>query len=529
MASLLGNLDEVYQIYNEIDHIVSFAGMLWEQRSGCSNCLNRDPLLQPRTISIIIGQETRIMHGPSEASIQEGGCIAPPLERRPRTAYRAGRRSVGGNVQEFKVPSSVPVAGRPKSSQASFSAHQACYQEIPVPDFVLLESPFLAQLFAQSGGNPVLGPLNRNPHLFLQAVALMKLRWLLRLHLALVSLGGRRCSLEHLFAGMLSDTCRAHKYKHSPLQVVTLITETLHTRLRANWPVFLAYVGTFHPDLQLGGSQMDFGGESTTGVLPTGQTPRNYDISGSGLHQSSDGIGAGAPRSIAELSRILDDIWVSWLAQQPAELFPAAQVFQELDFYQMAPPDLEKNVDGIRDWMMLKDKSGPRQIKRAQLHAHRLALFLELPESSWKALRISLDDILDMAQTIVGHPNTFSRFICKRVAFNLEGCGYFQKGHGASPDPDDAADQTVLGTYSLAACVDHDQMGVFRSRNMHPRDAGTLTNAFLETNRDKGPPWLVGQEAIFPSHTDRWISSRSSTPKREQQQHLRLPRCGWKP
>lgn len=450
MATLLTNCTDIYQLYNEVDHIVQLVCSCWGDRSGGAG--TRDPLSLPKTIRVTVGleQQQQILMGPPRV----GGAATPPGAL--SSDSRIGATTLRGSGRAIL-----------NATSAGFKRKNRCglEEEFPVPDFLLMESPVLADMHWQNHGREELGPVKRAANLFPAVLVLLKLRWLVRLHCAMVSVAGKRCSLHRLLSGILLGTCSVSDHPPSPVQVYELFTETLKERLQQGWPLFLAFVATHE------------------------QGPPRCNDGGAALHAwLRQHGGTSNPGSIAHLWQTIDDIFIAWLVQQDVNKVPAVHVMQELEFYKLVWPMVHTNLEGLHEWQLVKYVSGSQQqhFRLAQKQAHHLALNLELP-----ALRdywdFSFDEMMEMARTVVAHPKTFNAGVRTRIAMVM----------GVNPMLDNAN--------SLAADLDDEQFSLFQSHYSAPRDCGRIKPGILETLRDSHAPWLVGRESRFlgpPSKPD---------------------------
>mmetsp|Transcript_41559 Transcript_41559/g.114461 ORF Transcript_41559/g.114461 Transcript_41559/m.114461 type:complete len:533 (-) Transcript_41559:70-1668(-) len=503
---------EVNHIYHEIEHIVLFAGHAWEQRSSAT-C----PQLRDGFVSVKVGLTQFIMEG-EEVRPLTGGSATP--ERSP------SRQSVCAPLPAPYLRSATGFRWSGKERVGGLKSFtDQLREEFVLPDYVAMESPLLARKLAERQElKATLEPIQRPAVLFNAVIALMKLRWLLRLHVALVELGGARCSLEPIIHGMLVDMCGAHRHPHSPLQVFELMTWTFRARFQHKWPVFLGFVASH--DLTpympckspLGRAAGDSADGSLAGsLLPRfrASTPSSWARRVSPTHRSPN----------VELWRLVDEVFIAWLVQQDPRQFPAAKALEEFDFYEMERPRLKTCVRGLAEWQnSALPKPLPSSESLAQQHAHRLASLLEVPGAMLTS-HDTLDDIVSLAGAVLGHPKTFPEVLRARVLWNLEGAGVEVVTEMARADCDDKGIADSLSvTPSLFAstssrgspsvppifledvaarkcmspsdALDHKQAESLILHNAYPRDCGRLPNAIVETLRDRRPPWLVGGKIL---------------------------------
>eukprot|EP00929_Paragymnodinium_shiwhaense_P100557 TRINITY_DN6297_c0_g1_i1.p1 TRINITY_DN6297_c0_g1~~TRINITY_DN6297_c0_g1_i1.p1 ORF type:complete len:582 (-),score=95.77 TRINITY_DN6297_c0_g1_i1:158-1825(-) len=521
MASLLGNLDEVYQLYNEVDHILGLVCMHWENRGGflCRENRENPAAPQPRkTLSVLVGTQPGFSRGPDVRL--PGGAETPPrpsssfLPSRPRTEDTAFKEDGTARIpRRHRWQGVTTPASLDQNRQLDIEV-----EEFPVDDFLLIEAPLLSDMYAKQRGGQTLGPVDRSAALFPMVLALMKFRWLLRLHAAFMDLAGRRCSIEHLLLGMLTDTCGAHTYPHSPLQVYELIVQTLRSRLHLSWPAFIAYVNTFDPYSECAKASMsrqvsqmrreELGNSRRLAAKRSKSTfvmsSRRHAPWGSGEEPAREPTKHTVASQVQSvLTRATDDLFVAWLAQQDPSVVNAAAIFDELEYFGMMRPHVKPEVSGIRAWLKEKDMPclAKEKVKVAQLHAHRLAITIEMPNQRWRWLRLKLDDVLDLARLIVTNPKTFGEGLRRRINWNLEGCAFPKAGETVdNHDP--------FSCYSVASAMDEDQIDLFLSQRADPQDCGRLMGQTLEIWRDGKPPMLFGREGRVAETTDKWLLDR---------------------
>lgn len=476
MASLLVNIEKVHELYNEIDHIVSFASQGWTARNGAIG--TRVKQVQPADVTIRVGVERQVFLGPE----RRGGSATPPNSAQnssrslPPVQLSASLRAAGG-----------PTAGTARSIGSS-RGHRAAsdLEDYVVPDFVLTESPMLADMHRTTCGAQSLGPIRRNKDLFAAVVTLMKLRWLTRLHSALVILGGHRCSLQRLLLGLLSDTCCATDEPHGATTIFDALAETLRTRFQASWPIFLGFVATHDCEPQ---------------GTPRG-SPQSSRFPGSsaGVAVASD-AGAGGTEGSGNgvfLMQIIDDIFSAWLVQQDPQKLPAEQVMKELDHFQLERPVIRTGLDSLRSWQAALGQPATQQtyVKMAQRQAHQLALLVEMP-SMRPRWQHSSDELIEVARNIVAHPRTFCAGLRVRVAAALEGAASTSVFEAEQMPPP-----------AVSKDMDEEQMLLYLSYTSDPRDRGRIKPSVLDTLRDSRAPWLLGRESRYPQHTDAWLQRK---------------------
>lgn len=481
-VSLLSECQNTHEIYNEIDHIISFAAQIWSQRNGGHG--TRDATVANKKVKVLVGKTREIPNGPQCV----GGSATPPGPRSPSSmAYarrislsKSGRISSRGAWSERTTTRLGPPARRETSRPCRLDKKDTSIEEFLIDDFIIAESPTLLAMYRAKHGKREIGPLHRCSRFFEAAVALCKLRWLLRLHYALVSLAGDKCNLHRLLVGILTDTCNEHRHPHSPLQVYELIIQSLHCRFQLEWPLFLAYVGANNlenhydvesrPESRFGPRPFSAMSGETTNMLPAPYQPPYH-------HNDYLGKDSLGKERSAFLWQVIDDMFIAWLAQENSSLLVAESVFKELDFYGVPRPALRTSLDGLQAWHENKHAPGSqeRHRRQAQRQAHHLAILLELPAARLQLLA-SDDDLLDLARDVVAHPKTFNEGLRSRVAMVLQG----------------RLDLSYLEEDTCAVDFDEDQLSLYLSHCADPRDTGRLSPSKIEVFRDARAPWLCG-------------------------------------
>jgi len=446
---LLSNCTDTYQLYNEIDHIVSYACQGWELRSGSARTC--DPTAVPKKVQLTVGLEDRqhMLVGPPRV----GGAATPPgapggdLSGRA-TALRGNGRAILNACHSY---------GNKRKSRC------ALIEDFPVPDFLIMESPTLAEMYWKSPSKDKIGWIKRSAALFPAILVLLKLRFLVRLHCALVELAGNSCSLQRLLSGLLAATCDVHQ-SPPPEQVYELLVETLKERLQQAWPLFLAFVATH-------------------GDGPPRSAEGRGDTHAAWLREHM-GDGTDKPSTVAIIWQTIDDVFIAWLVQQKVSKLSAVHVMQELEFYGLKWPVVQTNLVGLQEWQAVRYVGGSqhRHQRAAQRQAHHLALNLELPalREHWE---FTFDEMMEMARNVVAHPKTFNAGLCARIGWALGG-----------GDP-------LGGTEgSLASDMDDEQLALFHTHYSAPRDCGRIKPGVLNAMRDRRSSWFVGHDPAATKH-----------------------------
>jgi len=316
-----------------------------------------------------------------------------------------------------------------------------------------MESPTLSELYWQSSGSSSIGPVRRSFKCFPAVVVLLKLRWLIRLHNAIVALAGQQCGFERLLSGLLLDTAGVHDSPHSPTQIYELIVTSLSARMQQAWPFFLAYVLTCERESLRNTSDME--------------SVKLSDTLG-------DKICSGP------LGEVVDDIFVTWLAQQEGTCIAATQLMSDLDFFNIPVPAIRTRLPKLRAWHSARKAPGTRDqhLKVAQVQAHHLAMLLELPNlrPQWE---LSDEEMMELARGVISHPKTFNKQVCARIIWAIEG----------------GVTHTGLAAGAFADELDEKQSSIFRNTNKY--DCGSMAASTLDLLRDTSPPRLVGHGSRF--------------------------------
>lgn len=394
------------------------------------------------------------------------------------------------------------LAQPPMPPHSALPAAPTVREHFFAPDFVLHESPVLERALFELRGARSPVKVHGRPAAFPLVVLLMKLRWLLKLQAALVALGGRQCSLVRVVAGIRADTCGNHRFPHNPAQMCDAIMETLQTRLQKSWGLFIAFVASHphadDPTLSVLSSRSANSVFGKSALMSLSQEAHAFDQQSMSTTIVSSANGG--------MWQVVDDIFVAWLMQQDSEVAPAAEVFQELDNLRIARPVVNVVLNGIREWHgggyatpRLEDTASvavrrpplawalgdQRSMRKAQQHAHRLALLLELPEAAGSSVSIGTEEILEAARLIVSHPQTFNPRVRARIEWHLKEAATPMEG------------ALHASQHSIASTLDEEQLRLFSVRSAHPHDCPRLKASYLEKLRDRHPPWLVGREATW--------------------------------
>jgi hypothetical protein len=247
---------------------------------------------------------------------------------------------------------------------------------------------------------------------FPQALVLLKLRWLLRLHSACCELDYKVCSLRPFIVGlqyvilqqhaeMQSDggfdakVCN-HIGSHLNLEsVLDDLFDQLQKTLGTSWRAFLEYVGSCDPSRS--------------------------------LHRSSMDLGASQIVSNDALAMVLDSIFVANILRQPSQgATRLREVYDELERMGLAVPELPRlhNAVNLRAWAVSKTKptrasrervQGKTSEKLAQLDALLITAAAELhsPEVLATEAEIEADErraaeeaAAQYAQGVEGFPSS---------------------------------------------------------------------------------------------------------------------------
>lgn len=364
------------------------------------------------------------------------------------------------------------------------------FQDILVSEFLLAESPKLLEMYRSGQGKDEIGPIPRCARMFGVVVGFLKLRWMLKLHYALVSLAGNRCSLERLLVGTLTSVCNNHQYPQSPLEIFELVVATLQTRFQQGWPLLLAYIGAHDLDGHHDNMHID----STFGPRPF-TAPHNTSARGQPapyqpVYHPKAFMGKDTQDKTAFLWQVVDDMMISWVVQQDPILFPAESIWQELDFYGVPRPAVRTNLEGLSSWMKARASLGANSyhMRPAQRQAHHLALTLELAQLRSQN-SASDEELLEMGRDIVSHPRTFNSGVRVRIASVLQG----------------RYELASLGIpHTSSIDMDEDQLRLYLSHTADPQDSGRLDSGMLDKLTHVSLPWLTGREPRFKAAANSW-------------------------
>lgn len=446
------DISQPAEMYQELEHVVAFLTQFWRQRTDVP--VAREAFLQARTAQITVGLALNEFQGLQGSKINIGRTGTPATTR--RMGYRIRDDSRMG----------LNSAGEPRSTDGKRPVEPVPNGEVvkvfTCPDYILVESPVLYKMYKEavqarldkgSVGFVEMGPLFRHQELFSGVVALLKLRWLGRLHLAATSFGGSRCSFLRFLKGVLADCSGSHDFPHLPLSYFDQVTGNLEGAFVQGWPLFVAYVSLHDPEALSRGS-------SLPGLKGGAQQVTN------------------ASSSTAIIDQLVDDIFVSYVAQQSHQQVPVEMLMLELDFFQIRRPRIRTNVESLRSWSRAIPQTRYRYVSLAEREASHVALAMDMPPL-WSSWAHSRDEILEMARMIVAHPRTFNKGVRDRVASILT-------------DDHVHIDKTGAVCPSLSKIMTQEQSSMFRSFMASPRDIGRLNPAVLEKCLGASPPRLVG-------------------------------------
>lgn len=468
------DIDQPYEMHVELEHVMAFMAQNWRQRTGHAG--TRSPLLQPRHVRITAGVlEKKLEMGGDQ---KKGG-----LASLVRSGTPAQSRLTGAKLRASQVESRASL-----NSDGEPLAHDGKRPIVPqlgvaplqvfcCPDFVLIESPVLFDMYKAVAptrpdkghtGPLEMGPISSHQEIFNGVVILLKLRWLVRLQSAVVAMGGSRCSLQRYLKGVLADCSGAHLFPHLPIPYFDAVTENLHGHLGQAYPLFIAHINQHNHERPQQSSQAQVG-TGTQGSLP---------------EMPGDARSIANANSTAAVAQLVDDIFVTWVAQQNSDQMSVELLMQELDYFQIRRPTLRVNMEGLYGWSVARSQTRYRYTRAAQLDATHLALVLDMPPL-WNSWQHSRDDVLEMARNIVAHPRTFNMGVRARVANIL-------------------TDEVLhTDTTSGAICpsfnhtVSKEQMSLVHSFLASPRDEGRLNPSIIEKCHESSPPWLIGRETRF--------------------------------
>jgi hypothetical protein len=281
-----------------------------------------------------------------------------------------------------------------------------------------------------------------------------------------------------MLKGLLVDTCGVHALAQSPHQIYEALIETMKVRLGQKWPLFVAYVATHDEGPPLGTAEE---GSPPSHWLQHLKHGIIHTASANSVGES--GVLLPARADLHELWELLDDVFVAWLAQQNATMYPAAQTMDELRFFGLALPVVRTGMEGLRKWESARiERDKPGFLRAARRDAHHLVILLELPDlrKSWE---LDMEETLALARTVVAHPRTFNMSIRVRARFVLEG----------------GTITTGKVEHALEWELDDEHFARFESFAATPRDAGRLGAFTLSACKEKSPPWLPDCKSKFRS------------------------------
>lgn len=452
-TSLLHTCEDVPKLYHEIDHVLLLAEGCWRNRGGERG--TRDALLQEHKVRFTVGMDDPIAPGP-ECSGRSGTPPVAPVISSPR---REPPRTHGIQLAPLRIGMDKPKRKRYKT------------ETIFVSDYVFAESSTLLRMYRDGRGSERLS-LHRCAKLFKAVVVLCKLRWLLRLHYALIALAGQKCSLQRMLTGLHEVVCGTEHYPHPPVLLFELVAETLCHRLQEGWPLFLRYVGSIDTSSQ----RPSFAAESRPATAP-------HSSSGN-LNATSSSSGRGIVNTPASMSEIIDDIFIAWYVQQDAEMLMVEELMVELDFYRLSRPVVHTDIQALRNWQLNKKSQASQHahVLAAQNRAHHFAALLEMPEIDADC---SKDVLLAIAHDIVAHPRTFNEGVRTRITHLLQ------------------KHERYVGfeTIKVALDLSDEQLATHLNFNATPSDTGHIAPCVLDTLKE-------GQ----PRAASAWLSKRETSP-----------------
>lgn len=390
---------------------------------------------------------------------------------------------------------------------------------VMLPTFVARESKTIASLLsgehslglnrgAEEDFMECVGPLNRAAIIFPAIVSLMKLRWMIRLHRALVSLDPR-LGLQRVVTAILRDTCSRTPWQRVPADTAEKMTDMIRSKLGSQWPSFVHWVEHFDNEPQAlstdGADVTRRNGLMDTMISQTSVSEATYNVSG-----------FKPVPSVSSLWQVCDDIFIAFLMQQDAEKMPTALVLAEIDWFGLTRPKLQADFWALEAWSYGKEASRWSCVFAAQRQAHHLALALDVVPS-WPFQEMTLEDIFDYASEIIAHPGTFSGGLLARIFHGVDtarrnqgdiGLRPMTAGSGHGPMQDTVTSLSKLETASLtsrmAEEVEADSLSKFYSYAASPRDKGALPPLRIGGLKDKAAPWLLGTSARFHASAAAW-------------------------
>jgi len=465
MAGLPASTARAEDIGTEVDVAVSFAVHAWKYRTGGAAC--HDVNLRPRTVRVTVGNaqvfvkapEPQCLDTPAIATFSRPSTVSVRLGSKEDSALVAGGRASLAMASQRNAPPEKPP---PTPRRHPYIEHATLGdpEEFLVSDFVLMESPTLADMYWSQGAGSTLGPVRRSAVLFPAVLGVLKLRWLVRLDAAVRELcsDGPTASVagfHRLLECFVDILCGFQDCAYSPIQAYNLCIEALRAQFGATaWPLFLAYVNTHDRGVS----------RNAVGGLPSVSNPSTS---------------MSSPASQA-CWRATDDTFVAWLSRQDGLLLTASDVMEEFDYYGVPAPVVRTSFPNLMAWSTATYTTRHRFVREARLESAHLAVLLEMPSlrSKWT---LDPEETLHIVREICANPRTFSTRIRSRLYHSL-----LRVPRGPLKIPENM----------LAKEATEEQLREVWSATTGPSDAGGLTNMALEAMRDKHPPWLVGGEVV---------------------------------
>lgn len=410
MSTLLGVCTDIRQVYHEVDHVMLLAAGHWHQRNGLHG--TRHVEMQERLVKVKVGMEDPILpcpEFPGSSGTPPGTPLRTAAGLTPRNKHKAGR---GIRL----APLSPPQSAR-KSNRRTLKDDNSHIEDFFIPDYVLAESQSLLQMYQAIPDCQEIGTIERSAKLFEVVVVLCKLRWLVRLHAALLTFAGPKCSLHRMLLGMLADVCNPdNPHLSSPVQIFELVVQTLEHRFQESWPTFLRYIS---------------GIDSETYSKPAGDGNRPISVPQQFANETrmpcnrSDAAQRDRD-SAASIWQTVDDIFIAWVVQADATQVAIEAVLQELDHFGIPRPTIRTQLDFLQKWFHAVVEH-PSTVMRKQStllavqeQGHHLAAFLELPSVRART-QYAKAELISMSRAIVSHPLTFNVGVRKRLMSTLQG------------------------------------------------------------------------------------------------------------
>lgn len=448
-------------IGSEVDSAASFALQGWHQRTGGTSC--HDASVRPTTLRVVVGNDQVLSRAPQPCA-EDVPDFPPTHFRSRRLGSRPGSKGdpatstlVAGGLSSLLMSprwGAPPEKPTPTPRRHLLSDSYPTFGEIEeflVPDFVVMESVTLADMYWKQGGGSTVGPVRRSAAMFPAVLGLLKLRWLVRLDAAVRELcsdgpAARFAGFHNLLESLVEILCELNDCAYSPIEAYELCLVALRAKFASAWPLFLAYVNAHDRGVS-----------------------RNAVKGMSSMSNASTSISSTVNPACR---RAADDTFVAWLSRQEST---ASDVMEEFDYYGVPAPVVRTSFPNLLSWSKASYTTRHRFVRDARLDAAHLTVLLEMPSlrDTWA---LDAERTLHLVREVCTSPRTFSPRIRSRLSSSL------LRGPRGPPGPFNV----------LAQEVNEDQLREVWSATCCPGDVGGLDSVALEVLRGGRPPWPVG-------------------------------------